>query len=116
MVPVSIAACFSCWQRKRLNTHLKWVASHAPFYQDFLYQPLEKWPIINKALMIEHFNQMNTAGLELNAVMDMALAAEQARDFNQLLGQGLSVGLSSGTSGQRSLCHIEARRAYWLGS
>lgn len=72
-------------------------------------------PTMNKTTMLAHFNQMNTAGLDKEQAFALALQAEKDRDFSPTL-HGISVGLSSGTSGQRGLFAVsQAEQAKWAG-
>ena len=48
------------------------------------------------------FDQINTRGLTLDEDMEVAVQSEQSRDFAPTLN-GVTVGLSSGTSGNRGL-------------
>ena len=66
--------------------------------------------------MLEHFNQMNTAGIALEAAFALAQRAEQERDFAPTLN-GYSVGLSSGTSASRGVFVVSrAEQAHWAGT
>lgn len=77
--------------------------------------PLTRWPQMDKALMMANFDAMNTAGLQLKHVMQVALDAERSRDFTPTIG-GISVGLSSGTSGRRGVFAVSAKeKAQWAG-
>ncbi|CAK5464212.1 CoF synthetase [Escherichia coli] len=58
--------------------------------------------MMDKALMMTHFDEMNTAGLKRDELLDCAMRSEQSRDFKPCVGK-FSVGLSSGTSGRRGL-------------
>lgn len=105
------------WQQKQLTKHLKWVCQHSPFYSDFLGKPLEDFPILSKALMMEHFDQLNTRGLKKKALFDVALKAEQSRDFSLSQLGDITVGLSSGTSGIRGLfLASQQERFTWAGT
>lgn len=107
---------FLHWQARQMKQHLQWVSQHSNFYKDYAGQPLHQWPVMNKALMLAHFNNTNTVGLDRDWAMDNALKAEKDRDFKQVLPQNISVGLSSGTSGQRGLfVTSKGERAYWAG-
>jgi putative adenylate-forming enzyme len=60
------------------------------------------------------FNRINTLGLDLNQCMDIALNAERTRDFSPMI-QGISVGLSTGTSGNRGIFLASLKeRAAWV--
>lgn len=89
------------------------IMPRSPFYKDFADQPYENWPMMNKALMMEHFTDINTAGITKEDALDIALTSEQMRDFAPMIGQ-VAVGLSTGTSGQRGLFASNKReRALW---
>ncbi|OTA16890.1 CoF synthetase [Xenorhabdus vietnamensis] len=78
--------------------------------------PLAKYPLMNKAIMMENFDQMNTAGLKRDALLECARLSEQSRDFKPTVGK-FSVGMSSGTSGQRGIFVISPKeRSIWAGT
>ena len=79
------------WQRFEQQ-----VLAKSRYFQPLLGQPLMAWPLMNKAIMLQHFNSMNTVGMDLQAAFAVAQRAEQERDFAPTLN-GISVGLSSGT-------------------
>lgn len=71
---------------------------------------------MDKSVMMRHFNQMNTAGLDKNTVMKIAINNEKSRDFNET-HKGISVGLSSGTSGHRGVFIVsDQERNAWAGA
>lgn len=71
---------------------------------------------MDKAQMMREFERMNTAGLQLEPLWQFAHDDEQTRRF-RATWRGYSVGLSSGTSGQRGLFVASAReRAQWAGT
>lgn len=90
------------WQAKRLHQFRQNVLSHSPWFQRYLTLPFNQWPMMDKALMMTHFDEMNTAGLKRDELLDCAMRSEQSRDFKPCVGR-FSVGLSSGTSGRRGL-------------
>jgi len=90
------------WQAKQLHHFRKKVLSKSPWFKRFLPVPFGEWPLMDKALMMQHFDLMNTAGLKRDELMACALQSEQSRDFTPKIGR-FSVGLSSGTSGRRGL-------------
>ncbi|WNJ94954.1 CoF synthetase [Vibrio ruber] len=105
------------WQNKQLERHLKWVCEHSPFYQSLRNQPLEAFPIMNKSLMMANLDAINTRGLKTDQLMSVALKAEQSRQFEQSVVKGVTVGLSSGTSGQRGLFLADSReKQLWAGN
>lgn len=103
------------YQEKQFKRLAKNALTKSPFYQSYQDRPLSEWPIMNKKLMMEHFDQINTVNLTKEQALNVALKAEQTRDFSPLI-QHISVGLSSGTSGSRGLFLVNPReRDAWAG-
>lgn len=103
------------WQQRKLIQFARRTLSRSPWFRE--YNPLhhQDWPLMNKALMMAHFDQMNTAGLSKEELLACAQRAEQDRDFTPQV-KGFSVGLSSGTSGQRGLFVVSPReQQMWAG-
>ena len=92
-------------------------------YREFLQQesPYFKSGIpadfkMNKAFMMEHFNELNTQGLDRDELLALALESERTRDFSPMIGE-IAVGLSSGTSGHRGLfVTTEKERSMWAAA
>ncbi|MGI0117591.1 F390 synthetase-related protein [Zooshikella sp. RANM57] len=104
------------WQQQQISKHLDWVTQHSLFYQAFRGKSLAEFPLMSKSLMMEHFNQLNTRQLDRDQLFDCALRAEQERDFSRSICGDVTVGLSSGTSGQRGLfLASQTERHYWAG-
>lgn len=101
---------------RRKKSFLKWLTLNSPYYQKFKATPsLEHFPIIDKKTLMENFDQINTKNLKKEECFRLALASEEDRDFSPMLGD-ISVGLSSGTSGNRGLfCASSSERALWAG-
>jgi putative adenylate-forming enzyme len=97
-----------CWQTLRFQEFAQQVLVRSPFYRPYVGKPLAEYPIVDKATMMAAFDRMNTRGLSRDMLMSMALRAEETRDFTPMAGD-VSVGLSSGTSGQRGL-FVASRR------
>ncbi len=73
-------------------------------------------PIVDKQTLLTHFDALNTRDIRYDDAMAVALAAERSRDFRPALGD-VTVGLSSGTSGQRVPFLVSAReRMVWAAS
>jgi putative adenylate-forming enzyme len=71
---------------------------------------------MDKASMMESFNEMNTKGLDRDTALHIAIEGERTRDFLPTYN-GVSVGLSSGTSGHRGLFAISDHERYaWAGA
>lgn len=134
------------WQEFRLRRMIRHTLAQAPLYAQLLRdQPgdgpcapqapnaairaggdpwavLAQLPVIDKQRMMADFDQLNTRGVRREQALAVAEQAEVSRDFSPTLGSAhpawadLSVGLSSGTSGQRGLFVVsDAERARWAG-
>lgn len=104
------------WQQRKLNQFRRRVLSKSPWYRPWRAQPFAHWPQMDKALMMTHFDEMNTEGLRRETLLACALAAEQSRDFRPRVGR-FSVGLSSGTSGRRGLFVVSpVEQQLWAGT
>lgn len=104
------------WQSGKITTHLDWVCANSPFYQGYRGLPLADFPLMNKQRMMKNFTALNTCGLSRDSLFDIALRAEKTREFSNSVCEGVTVGLSSGTSGQRGLfLASDKERASWAG-
>lgn len=109
-------AALEAWQAKRWRTFQRRVLVKSPWFRRYLSLPLSEWPTMNKALMMAHFDEMNTVGLQRETLLTCALRSEQSRDFSPTVGP-FSVGLSSGTSGQRGLFVVSPQeQSLWAGA
>jgi putative adenylate-forming enzyme len=113
--PFKSSAALFAHQQKLLKKMQKKVLPHSPLYKSLLESPFHTWPLMNKQRMMAQFNQLNTRGLDKQQLMDFALQAENTRNFKPML-KDMTVGLSSGTSGNRGLFIVNSsERATWLG-
>lgn len=104
------------YQQRQLQRLRRRILSRSPYFAPYLDRPLHEWPLTDKAVMMAHFDRINTAGLTLDAVLACARQAEASRDFSPTLN-GYSVGLSSGTTGQRGVFLVSpAEQARWAGT
>jgi len=109
-------ASLEAWQQSRLDAFLRDVLPRAPFYRD-VPPRLEALPTVDKATVLADFAAFNTVGVTLDAALDVATRAERSRDFAPTLPGGISVGLSSGTSGTRGVFLVRAEeRTRWAGT
>ncbi len=103
-------------QQAKLNKFFKHTLAGSPYFAPYIHQPLDKFPLMDKAVMMDKFDEINTAGLKLKDVLDCAYQAENSRDFSPTLG-GYSVGLSSGTTGKRGVFLVsDQEQAMWAGT
>ncbi len=110
----------SNWHDERVISQLKWARSASPYYEMLFYgmnnREWRHFPISDKRVMAEDFDSSNTSGLKASDILPLATNAERSRDFSCRL-KGYSIGLSSGTSGKRSIfisSHNE--NDFWAGA
>lgn len=73
-------------------------------------------PIIDKEIMMEHFDTLNTAAITKEQAFQITFEAERTRNFSPTI-HNITIGLSSGTSGNRGIFLVsEEERYLWAGS
>lgn len=103
------------WQARRLRIALTRAVRTFPAYAG-LPARLDAFPTVDKADWLDRFEDFNAAGLTLTECLGAARAAESGRDFTATL-RGLSVGLSTGTSGRQGVFLTSpAERDRWAGT
>jgi len=103
------------WQQARLRRFLDEVLPRAPYYRNCKARALSDLPTMDKAAMMAEFEARNTRGIRLDQAFEIGVRAEKTRDFLPLLGD-LTVGLSSGTSGNRGVFLVSpSERLRWAG-
>lgn len=81
---------------------------------------LQDYPIINKRIFMQHFADINAYDISEKDALSVALKAEESRDFSPVFqttsGKEITVGLSSGTSGNRGIFLVSPEEsALWAG-
>ena len=102
------------YQKKQLRKHVIRLHHSIPFYKrlsaDFSCYPTVSKPIVNDA-----FEDFNKREISRTAALKLALQAENDRNFSPTL-DGVTVGLSSGTSGNRGVFLVTPKeRRKWAG-
>lgn len=109
-------AHIDAWQRKQLRHVARTVLAKSPYYSHYVRDgnvDLSAIPVMTKDRYVEHFTTINTCGIDRDQAMAVALQAERSRDFGGTIN-GITVGMSTGTSGKRSLFLVSPReRALW---
>ena len=106
------------WQEKKIGRFIRQIRKQSPWLarQLALHGDWRAIPPIDKRAFMAQFNDINTAGLDREEAMELALRAERERDFSPTL-RGITVGLSTGTSGNRGLFLASKReRAQWVAA
>lgn len=103
-------------QQAAFQTFQKKITKRSPYFAPYKNCPLHEWPLMNKTIMLQNFNEMNTAGISLEEAYQTAFKAEQSRDFSPKL-KGHTIGLSSGTSGTRGVFLVSPQeQSRWAGT
>jgi putative adenylate-forming enzyme len=108
-------AALLAYQDRAIDRYVRTVLPHAPFYARIASDGFEALPIVDKARMTASFAAFNTRGIEREDALAVALAGESSRDFRAGIGD-VTVGLSSGTTGNRGVFLVSEReRLAWAG-
>lgn len=101
------------WQGRRLE---KWLGHLAPGRCRGVSARLFLNPILDKGAYRARFHELNPHGIILEEAEQAALKAETDRDFSPALRDGITVGLSSGSSGRRGVFLVSPEdRHRWAG-
>ena len=101
------------FQQRKLRKHLMWVSKHSPYFKGKT--KLEDYNVMTKQGMMDNFSKINTKSIDKDQAMEIAIKSEETRDFSPMIGD-ISVGLSSGTSGNRGMFLAgEQESARWAG-
>ncbi len=108
-----------CWQDKQVKSFLKKILKKSPFYKNYYEKccigDWREFPVIDKAVMMDNFDALNTVKITKEKAFEVALKAEKERDFTPAIGN-ITVGLSSGTSGNRGVFLVNPQeRCKWAG-
>lgn len=102
------------FQEKAWKRFTRTIVPASPFYRNYARAPLSQFPLIQKEGFMQHFDEINTVGITQKEAMQTALQAEETRDFASGIN-GITVGLSTGTSGKRGLfLASQTERAQWV--
>ncbi len=107
------------YQSQRAQRIVEYAHLHSPFYQaHWAGHDRREWrtlPVVDKTLMMSHFQSFNTRGVPYAAALQVAQVSESSHRVGSTLN-GLTAGLSSGTSGYRGLFLLTDREiATWAG-
>ncbi|MEA5573720.1 F390 synthetase-related protein [Calothrix sp. UHCC 0171] len=114
------------WQDQQVKSFLKQILPKSTFYrkyfdnhvntQNFNIHEWRDLPIIDKSIMMENFDDLNTVGIKKLEALEVALSAEKSRNFAATLN-GYTIGMSSGTSGNRGLFAVsQSEQQAWAGA
>jgi putative adenylate-forming enzyme len=96
------------WQEERIGYWLRHSVAKVGYYRGRSIASLGDLPVIDKSVLMAHFDQFNLAGIMREQCWAMLESGRQPK--------GYVVGASTGTSGNRGLFVIsDAERYEWLG-
>lgn len=94
------------WQEDKIIKHLNKISKNSKYISDLIsIYGVKNWrefPLMNKQVMMDNFDDLNTLGLTKEECFKVAFEAEESRNFSPTL-KGATIGLSSGTSGNRGI-------------
>lgn len=107
-------AALIAWQNRKIARYLREAVSEVGYYRHRNCGVLGELPLVDKAEMLARFPDFNSLGMTAESALRIALEAEEG---SPAATGGMTVGLSSGTSGRRGIFLVGAReRAVWAGS
>lgn len=102
-------------QNIRMKKLRRKVLMKSPFYRSFQDTPFNEIPIMTKQFMMKQFNEIVTQDIDRDTAIQVAIHSEKTRDFTPSIN-GITIGLSSGTSGNRGLFLVSpSERTRWAG-
>ena len=92
------------------------ILPRSPFYAPYARHRFEALPLMDKRAWMAAFDAINTVGIRHDEALRLAERAERTRDFAPAI-RGVTVGLSTGTSGRRGVFLVSpAERRRWAGA
>ena len=88
------------WQRRMLTRLFKEILPQSPYYQRYLKEPIENWPVMNPVDLTRHFDEINTIGAKHEEVFAFGVRADISRDYAYFTRDYTPL-LSAGSKGRR---------------
>ena len=103
------------YQQRKIKKQLKFITKNSEFYSTYKGKELKDFPIMNKKVMMDNFNSLNTVNIDKNEALDFAIDCERKRNFSPKLNN-ITIGLSSGTSNTRGVFLVsDKEKSQWAG-
>jgi putative adenylate-forming enzyme len=104
------------WQQAGLRGWLDRDLPRVSRYAGRAWERLDELPVVDKPALLASFDAFNVRGVGLDAALELARHAEDVHRSHPRRDDDLAFGLSSGTSGARSVFITSgAERATWMG-
>lgn len=98
-------------QEKKIKELIQFVSKKSPFYKNI--KKFSDFPMINKEIMMNNFNTINTSGLDKSELFEFRM---NPKNSLSLYKNEFSVGMSSGTSGNKGLTVLSKHEMQSYGS
>ena len=103
------------YQNKKIEKQLNFIKNHSKFYKKYTSNKLKDFPIMDKKIMMGNFDDLNTIEINKDEALEFAINSEKTREFKSKLN-GITVGLSSGTSDTRVIFLVsDKEKDKWAG-
>lgn len=100
------------YQKTQIKEHMRYLRIKSPYFAE---NNIEEDFFMDKKFMMDNFDILNTVGVKKDEAFKIAIEGEKNRKFNEKY-KGISVGLSSGTSGHRGMfVTTEEEQGVWAG-
>ena len=104
------------WQSKNLSKTLHCASKNFNYFREHKKKSFKNWPQIDKNSFLHSYNHLNKLNLSLDKARIFAEDAEKSRNFMTKY-HGYTIGISSGTTGQRMPFIInDKERSMWAGA
>ena len=98
------------YQEKKVIDLMRYAMEHSEFYKNVFkeydwddFSKFNQIPLINKQIMMDNFDAINTCGLKIEDVKAFAVKKELNKDYLGYYKDQYVIGLSSGTSGNKGI-------------
>lgn len=103
------------YQQRKIKKQLKFITENSEFYSTYKGKELKEFPIMNKKIMMDNFNSLNTVNIDKGEALEFAINCERDRNFSPKLNN-ITIGLSSGTSSTRGVFLVsDKEKSQWAG-
>lgn len=102
--------------RQKLSKKWRQNLSKSTYYKSYQNAAITDFPIISKTEFMENFDAINTVNITKKDALNIAMKAEETRDFSPMIN-GITIGLSSGTTGNKGIFLANKKeRAKWVAA
>lgn len=117
LMSIKSRAILKQYQQIMINKALKRIQEESPYFKGIdVSKGLKALPLMDKKIMMDKFDELNTVGIKKSEAFQLAVGSEKSRNFDGGIGS-ISVGLSSGTSGAHGIFLTSRKeRNMWTGA